>query len=166
VLSCDRILVLDEGRIVEEGTHGWQALVAAGGLYARLATRLRPERCRAIPLGGDHRAVERRFRQHEGKFFSAQTPGDIGRSFMVLQGVGHRFDDFVADVVTIRVVDRLELIDVDHQKSERPPVALEASPFISASARKCCRLFKPVIPSTQASRSSASACRASSLTLP
>jgi ATP-binding cassette subfamily B protein len=35
VLSCDRILVLDEGRIVEEGNH--QSLVAAGGLYGRLA---------------------------------------------------------------------------------------------------------------------------------
>ncbi|MGA7454108.1 MAG: ABC transporter transmembrane domain-containing protein [Rhodoplanes sp.] len=35
VLSCDRILVLDRGRIVEEGTH--DTLVQRGGLYARLA---------------------------------------------------------------------------------------------------------------------------------
>jgi ATP-binding cassette subfamily B protein len=35
VLTCDRILVMDHGRIVEEGTHA--RLAAAGGLYARLA---------------------------------------------------------------------------------------------------------------------------------
>ncbi|GKQ53465.1 ABC transporter ATP-binding protein/permease [Bradyrhizobium sp. Ce-3] len=35
VLSCDRILVMDQGKIVEQGTHA--ELVAAGGLYARLA---------------------------------------------------------------------------------------------------------------------------------
>lgn len=35
VLGADRILVIDRGRVVEEGTHA--SLAAAGGLYARLA---------------------------------------------------------------------------------------------------------------------------------
>jgi ATP-binding cassette subfamily B protein len=35
VLSCDRILVMEHGKIVEQGTHA--SLVAANGLYARLA---------------------------------------------------------------------------------------------------------------------------------
>ncbi|GAB4376915.1 MAG: hydrophobic compound transporter HcuC [Kiloniellaceae bacterium] len=36
VLKADRILVIDQGRLVESGSHA--QLVAAGGLYARLAT--------------------------------------------------------------------------------------------------------------------------------
>jgi ATP-binding cassette, subfamily B, bacterial len=35
VLKADRILVMDNGRVVEEGNH--QSLVARGGIYARLA---------------------------------------------------------------------------------------------------------------------------------
>jgi len=35
VLSCSRVLVMDHGRIVEEGTHA--ALTSSSGLYARLA---------------------------------------------------------------------------------------------------------------------------------
>lgn len=34
VVNADRIVVLDGGRVIEEGTHG--SLVAAGGLYARM----------------------------------------------------------------------------------------------------------------------------------
>ncbi|MBY5770666.1 ABC transporter transmembrane domain-containing protein [Rhizobium laguerreae] len=35
VLKADRILVIDQGRVVEEGTH--QSLIRHGGIYARLA---------------------------------------------------------------------------------------------------------------------------------
>ena len=37
ISRMDRILVLDDGRIVEEGTH--DSLLAGGGLYARFWTR-------------------------------------------------------------------------------------------------------------------------------
>jgi ATP-binding cassette, subfamily B, bacterial len=36
VRAAGRIIVMDEGRIVEEGSHG--ALLGQGGLYARLAS--------------------------------------------------------------------------------------------------------------------------------
>ena len=35
ILKADRILVMDQGRIIEEGTHA--SLVGGGGIYAKLA---------------------------------------------------------------------------------------------------------------------------------
>jgi ATP-binding cassette subfamily B protein len=54
VLSADRILVMDSGRIVEEGTHA--SLVGKDGLYARLA-RLQFE-SGATALNSDRSAAE------------------------------------------------------------------------------------------------------------
>ncbi len=54
VRDADRIVVLDGGRVVEEGTHA--SLVAAGGLYARLAARQfrdTPTRAPDAPPAGD-----------------------------------------------------------------------------------------------------------------
>ena len=37
VANCDRILVMDGGKIVEEGTY--EELLAAGGLFSRLVRK-------------------------------------------------------------------------------------------------------------------------------
>ena len=50
VLKADRILVLDQGRIVAEGTH--QELIQQGGLYARLAALQFDQPERATPPPG------------------------------------------------------------------------------------------------------------------
>ncbi len=52
---CDRIIVLDDGRIAEQGTHA--ELVKAGGIYAQFAHEQRIERELAA-LGGDQLAHE------------------------------------------------------------------------------------------------------------
>jgi ATP-binding cassette, subfamily B, bacterial len=48
VRNADLILVLDDGRVVQQGTHA--ELLAAGGLYATLhATQFRAERSEVVP---------------------------------------------------------------------------------------------------------------------
>lgn len=50
VRRADRLVVLDQGRVVEEGTHA--ELLALGGLYARLYARQFREDERAVAVGG------------------------------------------------------------------------------------------------------------------
>ena len=47
VIGCDRILVIDAGRVAEQGTH--EALLAMGGLYARLMREQAEEAALAMP---------------------------------------------------------------------------------------------------------------------
>jgi ATP-binding cassette subfamily B protein len=56
VLKCDRILVMDRGRIVASGTHA--ELIRQGGLYARLAA-LQFEQAEALSQDGDARTGRR-----------------------------------------------------------------------------------------------------------
>jgi ABC-type multidrug transport system fused ATPase/permease subunit len=51
VQGADRIVLMDKGRVVEEGTHG-QLLLRPGGLYARMWDRQRTEQESKAAAGG------------------------------------------------------------------------------------------------------------------
>ena len=62
---------------------------------------------------------------------------------VVLARVGHLHDGAVAGVVTEPVVDRLEMIDVEHQQRQRPLIARKALPFGFGPGEKMAPVEQP-----------------------
>ena len=62
--------------------------------------------------------------EDDGELLAAIAAGGIGRPQPVLQDGCHRPQHFVADDMSVAVVDLLEVIDVDEQKRERALIAL------------------------------------------
>ena len=87
------------------------------------------------PLGGGVRALAVGAGQQHGELVAADAGDDVVRAQRVPQRRARRADHLVADVVAERVVDRLEVVEVDqHHRAGRAVVdhraelALEAAP--------------------------------------
>ncbi len=52
---------------------------------------------------------------HDGELIAAETRDDIGVAHAALQPAGHGFEQLVAALVAQRVVDALELVEVEKQ---------------------------------------------------
>jgi len=70
-VQCDRIFVLDQGRLVEQGSH--QELCEQGGVYWRLYSEQQAGVLESMPL-----AVERRLLARV-PLFASLTPGELAR---------------------------------------------------------------------------------------
>ena len=61
-----------------------------------------------------------RARKNDGKLFAPPATDQItGSGAMPTQGLCHDFEALVACGMTARVVERLEVIDVDHEQGKR-----------------------------------------------
>ena len=59
----------------------------------------------------------------DGEFVAAEPGDEIGVAARSRQAAGDRFQQFVADQVSERVVDALEFVDVDVEHGELPLAA-------------------------------------------
>src|ERR1039458_4034175 len=71
--------------------------------------------CRQRELLGDH-----------DELVAAEAPQRIGVAYHALEPRGDRAQEFVADTVTERVVDRLEVVEIDEQRRHRGLAATRA----------------------------------------
>jgi hypothetical protein len=63
----------------------------------------------------DHLAIGT-LAQHDTEFIATEAPAQAGFADIGAQPFGHAFQQFVAHQMPQRIVDRLEPVEVDHQK--------------------------------------------------
>jgi hypothetical protein len=69
--------------------------------------------------------------QDDGELFPTVAGGEVGRApCEFLQPAAERLQAIVARLVAVRVVEALEMIDVDQQQGERLPLASTARVFL------------------------------------
>ena len=101
----------------------------------------RRERGQALPVG--------RIGPDDGEFVSAQPRDNVGLAHAMAQPPGHRLEQFVAGRMTERIVDGLELIEVDRDQRDLVAAAIDADQRIVehvAELQAVGQLGQPVMP--------------------
>ena len=83
VIGADRILVLDEGRLVEQGTHA--ELIGRGGAYTRLMAGQARDGAGAVAVGARPTALTV---NGDGAAIDTETPGDEPQAIVGAEQVG------------------------------------------------------------------------------
>ena len=93
--------------------------------------------------GGDD---ERRVRHHDDEFLAAEPADEIGAAHDAAHALGEMLQHLVAGVMAVGVVDRFEMVDVEHHQRQRAALMrglveqsgemrLEIAPIVEAGQR-------------------------------
>ncbi len=107
----------------------------------RLVDQPRREYGQALPVGC--------LRTDDGELVSAKTRNNVGLAYAVAQAPGHRLEQFVAGRMTQRIVDSLELIEVDRHQGDFVAAAIDADQSVveHVAELQAVRQFRqPVVP--------------------
>ena len=75
----------------------------------------------------------------DGEFIPAEAGDEIFRPDRLAQPLRHAFQELVADQMSQRIVDALELVDVDIEDREFAPLGFQQQPFRMALEQRAVR---------------------------
>ena len=75
------------------------------------------------PLGHLERLLQRGFRQSNDEFFSAVTGEYVDSSQSGTAYSGYHLERFVANSMTVSIIDPLEMIEIYHHESQFPAIS-------------------------------------------